>query len=34
LLGEQGIKDVKALLGGYAAWVDAGYPVAKGDEAR
>jgi len=33
-LSQAGVKDVRALLGGLGAWAAAGYPVAKGDQAR
>lgn len=31
MLDEAGVKNAKALLGGYNGWVANGYPVAKGD---
>jgi rhodanese-related sulfurtransferase len=31
MLQEAGVGDVHALLGGFAAWVAAGYPVVKGE---
>jgi 3-mercaptopyruvate sulfurtransferase SseA len=34
MLDEMGVKGVRALLGGYGAWVSAGYPVAQGDQPR
>jgi 3-mercaptopyruvate sulfurtransferase SseA len=34
MLDEMGVKGARALLGGYGAWVSAGYPVAKGDQPR
>lgn len=32
MLEEAGIKNARALLGGYNAWVAAGHPVATGDQ--
>lgn len=32
MLGEAGIKNARALLGGYNAWVSASYPLTKGDQ--
>jgi rhodanese-related sulfurtransferase len=34
MLDEAGVKNAKALLGGYNAWVNASYPLAKGDQPR
>jgi 3-mercaptopyruvate sulfurtransferase SseA len=31
---QAGVKDARALLGGYRAWVAAGYPVATGDQPK
>jgi rhodanese-related sulfurtransferase len=31
MLEEAGVKNAKALLGGYNGWVAGGYPVVKGD---
>lgn len=32
LLTQGGVKDARALLGGWAAWVAAGHPVKAGDK--
>jgi rhodanese-related sulfurtransferase len=32
MLAEAGVKNARALLGGYNAWVAAGYPLARGDQ--
>jgi 3-mercaptopyruvate sulfurtransferase SseA len=34
LLGEAGIKNVRALLGGWNAWLNASYPTARGDDPK
>jgi len=34
MLEEAGIKNARALLGGYGAWVSSSYPVATGDESK
>jgi rhodanese-related sulfurtransferase len=34
MLKQAGIRDVRALLGGFGAWVAAGYPVVQGDQPR
>jgi rhodanese-related sulfurtransferase len=34
LLEQAGIKGARAMLGGYNAWLGAGYPVVKGDQPR
>jgi rhodanese-related sulfurtransferase len=34
MLEEAGIKNAKALLGGYGAWTGAGYPIVKGDQPK
>jgi rhodanese-related sulfurtransferase len=34
LLEEAGVKNVRALLGGYNAWLGSGYGVVKGDQPR
>jgi rhodanese-related sulfurtransferase len=34
MLDEAGVKNARALLGGYGAWVAAGHPVVKGDQPR
>jgi rhodanese-related sulfurtransferase len=34
LLEQAGVKNARAMLGGYNAWVGAGYAVVKGDQPR
>jgi rhodanese-related sulfurtransferase len=34
MLDESGVKNAKALLGGYNGWVASGYPLVKGDLPR
>jgi rhodanese-related sulfurtransferase len=34
MLEEAGVKNARALLGGYNAWVAAGYPTVKGAQPR
>jgi 3-mercaptopyruvate sulfurtransferase SseA len=34
MLAQAGVKDARALLGGYGAWLTAKYPLARDDQPR